>query len=67
MERPERGRHHVPEVGETQQHQRDTQDGVEYSHHLAGLGLGCYVAVPCNTMSHTPASKTLNSQSIEVS
>lgn len=39
--------HGVADVGQTEQHQRDTKDRVEYRDHFAPLSFRCYVAVPC--------------------
>ena len=39
-------RHALADVGETETHERDAQDGVQHRHHLAPVGLGGDVAVP---------------------
>lgn len=49
VQKPERVSHYVSYVGETQQHQRDTHDGVEYRRHLPKHGFGCNVSVSCKT------------------
>lgn len=38
-------RHCIADVGQTQQHQRNTQNGVENGHHFAGRRLRCNVPI----------------------
>lgn len=49
VDEPERVCHHVAYVGQAQQHQRDAQDGIENSHHLAPVRFRSNMAVTCNT------------------
>lgn len=43
---PERDGHGVANVGEAEQHERDTNDGVQYRYHLALVRAWGHVPVP---------------------
>ncbi len=47
VEEAERVRHGVADVGQTKQHQRDTQDGIKDGHHFAPLRLGRDMTITC--------------------